>query len=130
MGRRRVGLPGRADITAEAVRAWVEASCAAQGLAVAVTDLGVVAQVAGLLGAPSRPQADGAPSGRPQRSDTPDGTEPAGVEPVEPAATGTDDEMVEDGGDDRVLPVQGKSLPPFAQPSGVADKPVERGRAA
>ena len=130
MGHRRVGLPGLADIPPEVVRAWVEASCAAQGLAVGVTDLGVVTQVAGLLGAPSRPQAGGEPSKRPRRSDTPDGTEPARVEPVEATTARTDDKMVEDGGDDRVLPMQRESLPPFAQPSGVANEPVERGRAA
>jgi hypothetical protein len=123
-------LPGRADITPEAVRAWVEASCAAQGLAVAVTDLGVVADVAVLLGAASRPQAAGAPSRRPQQSDTPDRTEPARVEAVEAATTGADDEMVEDGSHDRVLAMQRESLPPLAQPSRISDESLKRDRAA
>lgn len=113
LARRRAGLPGRADITPDAVREWVEASCAAQGIPVAVTEMAVLAQVAVLLGAPRRPQAGGAPSSTRLRSDAPDGTEPAGVEPVEPATTGADNEMVEHRGNDAVLAMQRQSFPPL-----------------
>jgi hypothetical protein len=48
MGRRPAGQPGT-DLAAQA-RAWVEASCAAQGLPVKVTDRKLLSDVAELLG--------------------------------------------------------------------------------
>ena len=85
------------------VAAWVEASCVSQGLPVHVTDLGVLGQVAGLLGA-----APGVSREAPRRPaaglGTPDGREPGRVEAVVAAAGGCDDDVIEDGGDDRVLP--------------------------
>lgn len=87
----------------QAARAWVEASCASQGLPVKVSDVFVLAQVAGLLGVPARPVAGGAPSGTADVSGAPGGREPADVELVVAASAGGDDEVVEDGGDDRVL---------------------------
>jgi len=92
------------------VSEWVEASCASQGLPVRVADLGILAQVAGLLGA-----APGASRVAPSRttpgSGAPDGCEPAGVEAVVAASGGCDDEVVEDGGHDCVLPGQRQGLP-------------------
>ena len=44
LARRRAGLPGHADITPDVLRGWVEASCAAQGVAVVVTDVAVLAR--------------------------------------------------------------------------------------
>jgi len=48
MGRRPVGQPGT-DLAAQA-RAWVEASCLAQGLPVKVNDPRVLSATAELLG--------------------------------------------------------------------------------
>lgn len=87
----------------DAARAWVEASCASQGLPVKVSDAALLAQVAGLLGVPARPAAGGARSSPADASGAPDGRQPAEVELVVAASAGGDDEVVEDGGDDCVL---------------------------
>ena len=87
----------------DAARAWVEASCALQGLPIKVSDVFVLSQVAGLLGVPARPAAGGAPSGTAGASGAPTGREPADVELVVAASAGGNDEVVEDGGDDGVL---------------------------
>jgi hypothetical protein len=84
------------------VRAWVEASCAAQGLAVKITDSATLAQVAVLLGA-APGKAGGRPAGRPPL-ETPDGLESARVEPIQAATAGADDDVIEYSGNDRVLP--------------------------
>ncbi len=84
----RCGVPGKAEITAETVRAWVEVSCADQGIDVAITDRRVVEAVAVLLGATARPAAGGAPSTPHTRSDAPDMLETGGIEPVEATPTG------------------------------------------
>lgn len=83
------------------MRAWVEASCAAQGLAVKITDSATLAQVAVLLGA-APGKAGGRPAGR-QLSEAPDGLETAGIKRVQTATARADDDMVKHGGDDRVL---------------------------
>ncbi len=88
-----------------AARVWAEESCAAQGVPLRVADLAVLAAVAGLLGATHGGSRVAASS--PAPSDPPDGAETARVEPVEPALPGADDQVVEDGGDDPVLPGQG-----------------------
>ena len=87
----------------EAVRAWVEVSCASQRLPVRLSEVGVLGQVAGLLGARTRPAAGGDPSGPTPGSGTPDGREPGGVEAVVASSGGGDGDVVEDGGDDGVL---------------------------
>ena len=96
-------MPDRHD--PDVVRAWVDASCAAQQLPVKVTDETVLAMVAGLLGA-----APGLPGVPPTRrlpaSTSPDHFESVGVEAVVATAGGGDGDVVEDGGDDRVLPGQ------------------------
>lgn len=93
------------DPTTVAARVWAEESCAAQGLPVKVSDLVVLAAVAGLLGATHGESRVAASS--PTRSDPPDRREAAGVELVETTPTGADNQVVEDGGDDPVLPGQG-----------------------
>ncbi len=85
------------------VAAWVEASCASQGLPLRVADPGVLNDVAGLLGA-SPGGGRVAPRRSARVSGAPDGREPARVEAVVAAPGGSDDQVVEDGGDDRVLP--------------------------
>jgi hypothetical protein len=97
---------------ADVIRAWVDASCAEAGLPEKVTDGTVVARVAALLGV--APPAGGTPGRPPPVSEFPDGGEAAGVEAVEAAPPGMDDHVVEDGGDDRVLPGQGEGVPEAA----------------
>lgn len=87
----------------DAARVWVEASCASQGLPVKVSDVFALSQVAGLLGVPARPLAGGAPSRTACVSGAPGGREPADVELVVAASARGDHDVVEDGGDDRVL---------------------------
>ena len=85
-------------------RAWVESSCAAQGLPVKVSDRAVLEGVAGLLGgAPGASRV--APRG-PALSGPPNGGETARVEPVVAASAGANNQVVEDGGDDPMLPGQ------------------------
>ncbi len=83
--------------------AWVDASCAEQGVAVKITDPAVLSQVAGLLGA--LPALCRQPvSGPAAPSGPPDGGKPGRIEAVEALPAAADDNMVEDGGNDRVLP--------------------------
>jgi hypothetical protein len=86
---------GPSDLAAQ-VRVWVEASCAEQGLAVKVTDSEALSGVAVLLGA-APGKAGGRPAGRP-RSKPPDGLEAAGIEAVQAAAAGADDDVVKHSG--------------------------------
>ena len=87
----------------DVVAAWVEASCASQGLPLRVADPAILAQVAGLLGA-----GPGVSREAPRRSDsgsgTPVGADAVGVEAVEAATGGRDGDVVDQGGDNRVLP--------------------------
>lgn len=84
------------------VSEWVEASCASQGLPLRVADLGILADVAGLLGA--TPGAGRAAHHRTaQASGAPDGSEAAGVEAVVAAPSGSDDDVIDNRGDDRGL---------------------------
>jgi hypothetical protein len=89
MARRPAGSAGTSPL-AELARAWVEASCADQGLPVKLTDPSVLARVATLLGLP-------------ESSGVPDGIKAGRIEPVQPASAGVDDQVVEDGGDDGAL---------------------------
>ncbi len=95
------GLPE--ELRAQA-RAWAEASCATQGLAVLVKDPAVLSRVAGLLGAPTGRQAGGDASRPADGSSSPDRLEAAGLEAVDSGPTGPDEDVVEQGRDDRVLP--------------------------
>lgn len=76
-----------------AVREWLEASCAAQGVSVKIADRAVLSAVAELLGVR---QVE-------RRSDAPDGFETGGIEAVVPASAGPHDHVVDNGSDDRVL---------------------------
>ena len=64
-----------------------------------------------------------APSGPPDRSET------VRVEAVETLSAGADNNMIEDGGDDRMLPGQRQRVPTLAQAGGVTDVPVQGGHA-
>ena len=67
-------------IDRQKLAAWVEASCAAQGVPVRVTDPGVIARIGVLLGA--APGTDGRGSGRSTAaaSEPPDGPNPGRVQ--------------------------------------------------
>lgn len=86
----------------EAVRVWLEASCALQGVSVIVSDPGVVAQVGILLGvrdAAGRPPGGGDRSVR--TSQAPGGPDPARINGDTPVArAGGDGAVIEHGGDD------------------------------
>ena len=99
-----VGVMGGVD--AESVRALVERSCAAQGLPVKVTSPAVVEAVVSLLGTAPAPRRDG-----PVRSQTPDRVDPVRVDVVDAGPGRADHDMVEDGPDNRSLPVEVKRRP-------------------
>ena len=101
-----VGLSG--DELAE----FVARSCERQGVPVFVTDAAVLARVSALLGAgpPAPPKA----GGRPDTSKTPDQFNPARIELSSPRATGSDDRVIEDRGDDRRLAGEVEFGPPAA----------------
>lgn len=112
-------------IDRDALRAWVEASCAAQGVPVAVTDAAVVAQLGVLLrgrDAAGAPPAGGDRSARP--SQLPGGHDPGRVQGAGSGLAGGDGGEVEHGGDDRSLPRQVQRLPRLAQLGRVADQPI------
>lgn len=90
MARPPAGSAGRPDAASPDVRSWVERSCAAQGVSVTIGDGVVLGNVAALLGATAP-------------LDAPDGCEATRVEAVVPTQPGADDDVVEDGGDDRPL---------------------------
>ena len=87
------------------MRTWVEVSCSAQGVPVRVSDSAIVAAVAGLLGADYRPKVGAAVSSPAAGSDAPGRLEATRIEAVEASVSGADQDVVEDGGDDRVLSV-------------------------
>lgn len=113
MGLLPAGLPGLTDDLRERARAWAERSCLSQGVAVKISDPRTLRDVAQLLGASV------------ERSHAPDGLQPGGVEAVVPAPTGADDDVVEDGGDDRVLPREGQVGPALPQGGRMADVTLE-----
>lgn len=104
-----------AGLSAEEVAAWVEASCAAQGVPARVTDPEAVRRVGVLLRAGDRtgPQAELRPVRR-LASQPPHGHDSGRVESVGRSAAvapGVHDGVVEHGTDDRSLPVEVQSRP-------------------
>ena len=110
------------------MRAWVEASCAAQGVPVKVSDVGALAGVAGLLGATSRPKDGGAPNCPAIGSDAPDRLESGRVEAVVAATSGIHDDELNDGGDDCLLAAEAETFPSLPERASSADMPIERAR--
>ena len=96
---------------------------------VKITDPAVLSQVAGLLGA--LPALCRQPvSGPAAPSGPPDGGKPDRIEAVETPPATTDHHMVENRGDDRVLPSQWQACPTLPQIRGVAEVPDQRGRSS
>ena len=79
MGRLRAGSPGLPNDASALARAWVERSCLDQKIPLKITDPKTLREIAALLG---------------PRSDPPDRGETAGVELVEAAPAGADDQVV------------------------------------
>jgi len=92
---------------------WVERSCAAQGVAPKVTDANAIAKVRVLLTG-----RDG-PGGPCARSQTPAGKDALGIETASAGRSGADNGVVEDCGDDSVLPGEVQ-----AGPRGAEDDPL------
>lgn len=95
-------------LTREQVAAWVQRTCAEQGVPVYVSDPATIDQVVTLLRGrtPERTRAERGSTGRPARSDSPDGPDAVGVE-RSPGDLGlVDDGVVEDGLHDGDLPVE------------------------
>lgn len=85
------GLPD--DLRAQA-RAWAEETAVAQGFPLRIERADVLRAVAVLLGSDQAPADSGAPDrGKPRR-----------VEAVEAPPAWSNDDMLEDGGDDLLLP--------------------------
>ena len=91
------------------VRAWLEASCAAQGVPVVVTDAVVLSQVAVLVsgrGGRRTRQAQRAPVPHLPRSEPPVGLYAGRVQAACTGSAWGDDGMLQEGGDDGMLTVQ------------------------
>lgn len=88
-------------IDRDALRAWLEKSCAIQGVPVLITDSSAVSHVGVLLrgrDAAGRPPSGGDRSARPSQS--PSGNDPVRVELGSRDLDGLDRSEVHDGGDD------------------------------
>ena len=90
-------------IDTEVMRAWLEASCAAQGIAVVVADAGMVARVGVLLRGGGVTAGRGATGVTPVPSAAPRGHDPERVETAPASLRRGDGRKVEDRGDDRRL---------------------------
>lgn len=102
-GRRVTGLP-----PPDRVHAWLAASCAAQGVAVVVSDPLVLARVAVLVSgsagaARRRASAEAGPA---LCSQPPDGLDPLDVQCPGAGGAGADDDVLDQGSDHGRLPVQ------------------------
>jgi len=113
VGHPRAGWRGLTDDLQPCARQWAERSCLDQQLPVKITDPRTLRDIAQLLGASV------------DTSDPPDGGQPRGVEAVVPAPAGTDDDVVEDGSDDRVLSREGQVGPALPQGGCMADVTLE-----
>lgn len=93
----------------EAVRAWLEASCVAQGVPVVVTDAVVLSQVAVLVsgrGGRRTRQAQRAPVPHTPGSEPPVWLHAGRVQAARTGSAGGDDGVLQERGDDGVLTVQ------------------------
>ena len=102
---------GLSHLSAEELAAWVEASCASQGVPVKVTDPMVVRRVGTLLGASGAGvrgrKRSGTRTPAPEvPSVSPGDLHAGGVEEVDTGGAGSDGGLVDQGGDDGVLPGQ------------------------
>lgn len=94
-----------AGLSAEQIRRWTERTCAEQQVPVAVTDPLTIARIGDLLGRDGCAAAGGRAAPGPALQ-PPDRTNAVGIEPVAATLPGTDDGLVEQGGDDGSLAVE------------------------
>jgi hypothetical protein len=106
---------GLSHLPADELAAWVEASCAVQGVPSRVTDALLLARVVVLLGgAVESPRAQQRSAGGltlAGRSHAPHGLHSARVQAAGSRGAGRDDGVVKQGADDGVLPVEVESGP-------------------
>ena len=103
-GGNRAGEVPHSDSSAQSARAWVERTCAAQGVPVALADVGAAREIAVLLSAGRKPV---------KLLDPPDCTDPAVVKAI-PAPDGpTNDDPIEQHGSNGPLP-SGSKIRPLA----------------
>lgn len=93
MGRRPIGVPGLPDELRAQAHAWAEETAVAQGFPARVERPDVLRSVAVLLGGAAGSEDSGAPDRR----------QPRRVEAVEAPPAWSNDDMIEDGGDDLLL---------------------------
>lgn len=120
---------GLSDVPQDAVRAWVERTCAEQGIDVAVTDPVTVRKVAALLGVVSDGPRAHARSASTRPADphlqvSPFGLDSVDVQGPRAGSAGQDRGVVENGSDDGVLPVEVEVSPLSAECVAVADQAV------
>ena len=87
-------MPGLTDSLRAAAHEWAERTADAQGLPLRVTQAAVIRSVTVLLGV------------NPARSGAPDRSKPRGIEAVVASPGWSDDDVIEDGGDDLLLPTE------------------------
>ena len=109
------------SVDRDAVRSWLEASCAAQGIPVVVTDAGVVSQVRLLLAGRDAAGARGAGPAAPARSVAPRRNDPGRVHAAGSRNAGTDGGVVEYGSDNRGLSGQVQAGPTGSKVIAVPD---------
>lgn len=106
---------GLSDLPADQLAAWVEASCAAQGVPTQVTDSVVVRRVVVLMGGGAGPSASASAERGARTADAlskpPNRLDPVGVERAGALSAWGDDRVVEDRGDDGVLTSEAESGP-------------------
>lgn len=108
-----LGVMGRLTAGADRnqAQAWADRTCAEQGLSVKISDGRTLAAVAALLGA--------------EVLDPPERRESRGVEEVATTNGRADGDVIEDGGDNRVLSGERKRRPPRSKARAVPNEPVK-----
>lgn len=106
---------GLSDLPPDRLAAWVEASCAAQGVPSRLTDPALLGRVVVLLGDSAEAARARARSASTRtlavRSQAPDGLHSVGVQGAGSYGARADDGVVEHGGDDGVPPVKVEGVP-------------------
>ena len=109
-------------INREQMNAWLDASCVAQGVPVAITDPVAVAQIAALL---SGQDAAGEPRSGDrsiQRLQPPSGNDPVRIQMLRAGGSGLDSGVIKDSGNDGSLPVKVEQPPTGTEFLALADE--------
>ena len=101
---------GLSDLAADELGAWVEATCAAQGVPPRVTDAVLLRRVVALMGgsveSPRAQQRSAGARTVADRSQPPNRPHPVPVQAAGSRDAGVNDRVVEDRGDDGALPAE------------------------